>query len=221
MENVDYVNDTQLAYMSYERAKQYKDQQTKRLCWARFATWRQRRCVEKLLKQSGLTKTASILDLPCGTGILADILQKFSSHIFASDISREMMDFALSDYTTVNTQGIVQSDVLKSPFHDNSFACVVTLGFIHRLPEHIRGQALQELTRISGKLVIMSCSIDTPWQRRKQWLLTRIWPAYQAAPSAVSWHAITQELNMNGLRLREKLTVVPFLSAEMVLLLEK
>lgn len=218
---MDYINDTQLAYMSYERAKQYKEQQTTRWCWARLTTWLQRRSVEKLLKESGLGASENILDLPCGTGVLADVLHKFSSQIFASDISREMMDFALTDYTTRNTRGIVLSDVLKSPFHEGSFTCVVTLGFIHRLPEQIRRLALAEITRISRKLLIISCSIDTPWQRRKQWLLTQVWPAYRAAPSAASMQALMRELDTNGLRVRKKITIMPFFSAEAVFLLEK
>lgn len=218
---MDYINDTQLAYMSYERAKQYKEQQTTRWCWARLTTWRQRRSVEKLLKQSGLRSSDNILDLPCGTGVVADVLHKFSSQIFASDISREMMDYTLNDYTTLNTRGIVQSDVLQSPFHEGSFTCVVTLGFIHRLPEQIRRLALEEIARISRKLLIISCSIDTPWQRRKRWLLTQVWPAYKPAPSAVSMQALVRELDGKGLRVRKQITILPFFSAETVFLLQK
>ena len=216
---MDYEKDTRLAYNDI-KAKKYKEQQTKGISWMRLTTWRERLCVKKAIKECKLTKTDKILDIPCGTGILADILSKFSSYIVASDISREMMNFTLEDYKA-NIIGFIQADITKTPFKKDTFNCVITIGLMHRLPVDIRLQTLQEITSISNRFIIISYSIDSPSQRLKHWMIGKIFPSHKSAPSPLAMQQISRELDANKLVIKRKFNVITFLSAEVILLLEK
>jgi hypothetical protein len=135
------------------------------------------------------------LDIPCGTGILAGVLS--------------------------NIVGVVQSDIAKTPFRKAAFACVITLGLMHRLPKGIRKEVLSEVAYLSNKFIIISYSSDSPYQRMKHWLIKKIWLNYKSAPSPVPFQDIMEEFNSHRLTIKKAFRVVYFLSAEVVFLLEK
>lgn len=218
---MDYERDTRLAYKSLTKAQSYKKLQTSGFNWARLATWRSNLCVEKALRKCHLTGSDRILDIPCGTGILANVLQKFPSTTIASDISKDMMNLALEDYRKTRLAGFVQSDITKTPFKNNSFQCIITLGLMHRLPEDIRNLVLEEISSLSNNYVIVSYSIDSPYQRIKKSLLKRLRSAYDPAPVAITLENILAELDLGGLMIREKYSIMPFFSAVVIFLLEK
>ena len=216
----DYETDTRLAYNA-SKANSYKRQQTKGVSWMRFTTWREKLCVKKALKKCNLPSAGKILDIPCGTGILGSVFTESHFSVFASDISRDMMNLAYKDYKKVNFGGFIQADITKPPFITGTFDCVITLGLMHRLPADIRKEALQGLITLSNKYIIVSYSIDNPVQRLKQWLIRKLKPRHKSAPSPVPIHDIIRELSMNGLIIKRKFDVMPSLSAEVVFLLEK
>lgn len=216
-----YERDTLVAYRDHSKAKSYKNQQTKNICWARFTTWRERLYAKKALKKCNLKSNDKVLDVPCGSGFLGVILNKYPASIIAADISSEMMNLAREDYKGTNFEGFIQADITKAPFKKGTFSCVITLGLMHRLPGDIRRQTLREISALSNKFIIVSYSIDSPYQRIKQLLITKIWPGYSSAPSPIPLGSIIKELNSNGLILRRIYYTMPFLSAEIIVLLEK
>lgn len=217
----DYEKDTKQAYRNPLRAKTYKKKQTRKISWIRFTTWRERLYVERCLRQCNLKRGDKILDIPCGTGILANVLNKFPASIIASDISSEMMNLAQEDYRIESFGGFIRTDITKAPFKKEAFCCVITLGLMHRLPAYVRKQVLQEIKDLSKRFVIISFSIDNLSQRIKQFLIKKIRHSYQSAPSPAPLSDVIEELKSNGLVLKKRFTVMPFLSAEVVLFLEK
>lgn len=216
-----YEKDTKLAYMNHSRAEEYKRHHTEDFSWARLTMWRERLCVERALRLCSLNRNSRILDIPCGTGILAGVLSKLPSSVIASDISREMIDIAIGDYSHKSIVGVVQSDIAKTPFRKAAFACVITLGLMHRLPKGIRKEVLSEVAYLSNKFIIISYSSDSPYQRMKHWLIKKIWLNYKSAPSPVPFQDIMEEFNSHRLTIKKAFRVVYFLSAEVVFLLEK
>ena len=218
---MDYERDTRLAYKSHNKAQSYKKLQTSGFNWARLATWRSNLCVEKALRKCHLTSSDKILDIPCGTGILANVLQKFPSTSIASDISKDMMTLALEDYRKTRQVGFVQSDITKTPFRKGSFHCVITLGLMHRLPKDVRKLVLGEISSLSNRFVIVSYSIDSPYQRIKKNLLKRLSTAYDSAPVPMTLKNILAEIDLSGLMIKEKYSIIPFFSAVVIFLLER
>jgi SAM-dependent methyltransferase len=81
-----------------------------------------------------------VLDAGCGTGGLLKDLQRYGK-VVAADFSEEAVKFCkLRGYS------ICQSSILKTPFREDSFDCIVGLDVIEHLDEDL--VALQELYRI-------------------------------------------------------------------------
>jgi ubiquinone/menaquinone biosynthesis C-methylase UbiE len=218
---MNYEKDTKEAYRNEVKAKSYQDQYIKGVKWARFTMWKQKRLMKKMLQACDLKATDKVLDIPCGTGYIGELLDKTQVDIFASDISFEMMALARGMYQSETFRGFVQCDITENPFPAEFFDCVIVLALMHRLPQDVRLNVLNEVIKLSKRFVIVSYSIESPLQRFKQWLLKNIQPSHIPAPSSLPLQDIVQELATQGTVIKKKYHVVYLLSAKIVFLLEK
>lgn len=217
----DYERDTLNAYRTHARASEYKKLHTTNWTWGRFVTRLEQRAIARELKRYQWTPTDLVLDIPCGTGILGKLLHQFPFKIVASDISKEMMDLARSEYPADRLISCTQADITATPFPRASFACVVTLGFLHRVPPQIKRSALREIYALSNRLAIVSCSVDGPLQRLKHALLSRVKGNHIPAPCPLPLNEIVAECEAEGFRVIRAFRVLPLLSAHALLVLEK
>lgn len=218
---MDYEKETRLAFRDLHKARAYKSFQTGKRSWGRFTSWREQQFVKKVLMLCSLTRNSRILDVPCGTGIMAPVVQQFPGTVIAADISREMMDLARQDYQIPGFKGFIQVDITQAPFKKEFFSCIITLGLMHRVPENIRKKILRELIHLSNKFLVISYSLDSPFQRLKKRLLRKISSSYKSAPSPVTLKTILNELISNGLVIKKQIYIMPFFSSGIVLFLEK
>ncbi len=218
---MDYDRDTRNAYRNEFKAKEYQEQYTKGTKWARFTMWRQKALVAKIIKQCELTKTSTILDIPCGTGFIGRLLSKTPAVIVASDISTEMMERARKEYVGKNFAGFVQCDITKPPFRKKSFDCVILLAFVHRLPKEIRHTTWENIVELSKRFVIVNYSVDSRSQRLKQRFLKAVRPNYIPAPSWLSIEDIVREVESFNMVVRKIVHIAYFFSGKVLLLLEE
>lgn len=219
--STNYETDTLNAYRSKERAAEYKRYHTKDWSWARISTRREQRLLARELSRYSWTKTDRLLDIPCGTGILGKLLHSFPFQIVASDISPEMMELARAEYPAGRLVDCVQADITQTGFPRESFDCIVVLGFLHRVPPHIKRAALAEISALARRLVIVTCSVDSPSQRIKKKVLSIIKRSHVPAPCPAPLNEIIKECEDAGFRVAHSFMVIPFLSAEAMLVLEK
>jgi len=218
---MDYINDTREAFRSSMKAKTYKEQYTRGTKWARFTMWRIRRCVKKALDECNLTNEDSLLDIPCGTGLLLKVFHKYPSSFYGADISLEMMSYAREEDFSTNSLAFTQCDITHPPFKENTFNCVLTIGLMHRVPSKIKRKILTKINSLSNKYVIVSYSLDSPTQRVKQWLLKKIFPNHIPAPAPDSLQNIITSFEANNLIVKKKYRYVYFFCAQNLFLLEK
>jgi len=218
---LDYERDTRNAYRNEEKAAAYLEQYTKGTKWARFTMWRQRALIEDFLDQCGLTVSDRLLDIPCGTGYIGQILRNNPASVIGSDISIEMMDRARGEYDEDRFHGFVQADIMATPFARESFTCVVVLALMHRLDKGLRRDVLSEVASLSSRFVIISYSVDSFLQRMKQSVLKILRPSHIPAPSSVSLGDILREVHSHGFNLLQISHIAYFFSAKVVLLMEK
>ena len=218
---MDYRSETRAAYRDERRAAAYENHQTRRLSWARFATWRELRGVKKALRCYVWSDRDIALDVPCGTGILGATLSQFPFRVVAADISMEMMGRASGEYREHTRLGFVQADITDLPLGRGRFACVIALGLLHRLPQEIRERALHELSRLAARVVVVSYSVDGIWQRGKRAGLRIVAPGYKPPPNPIRLEAIRQEITAAGFTVVRWFRTVPALSADVVFVLEK
>jgi hypothetical protein len=97
----------------------------------------------------------------------------------------------------------------------------VVLGFMHRVPPAIKRAALGEISALANRVVIVTCSVDSPLQRLKKKVLSIIWRGHAPAPCSSPLHDIVSECENAGFKVIRTLNVIPFLSAHVMLVLEK
>lgn len=218
---MNYEADTKQAYRSEGRAAEYQRCHTRDWSWGRIATWREQYCLARVLRSYAWAPADRILDMPSGTGILGHLLGTLPSRIVVSDISRERMTLGRPQYPTGRLLGCLQSDITAMPFQSGSFRCVMNLGFPHRVPPGVKRAAIREVARVSSHLVIATCSVDTRTQRVKHRVLGWLRERHLPAPCPAPLHDVIAEFERHGLRLVRAFMVIPFLSTEAVLVLEK
>ena len=114
-----------------------------------------RRSVQLLADQVG-----AILDVGCGTGIVASKLSRRGAHriTIGLDASHDMLTIAAKRIKrTTSLAHIVRGEGEALPFRDNSFECVVSLLVLHHLPADVKDAALAEMMRVlrpSGRLYV-------------------------------------------------------------------
>lgn len=217
----NYEIDTLNAYRSKQRAAEYKRYHTRDLSWARISTWREQRLLSRELSRYPWSSDDRLLDIPCGTGILGKLLHSFPFKIVASDISPEMMELAKEEYPADKFIEFVQADITNTGFTPESFACVIVLGFLHRVPLEVKRAALREVFALTSRVAIVTCSVDSPLQRIKHRVLSLLRKKHIPAPAPIRLRDIAAECELAGFKVVRVLTVVPFLSAEAMLVLEK
>ena len=92
----------------------------------------------------------SIADVGCGNGVFVNTLQIKKNHIEIVGIDRSLK--ALEYVQTKKVQG----NIIKLPFDNNRFDCVTCLEVLEHLSIEDYEKALDELTRVAGKYVIIS-----------------------------------------------------------------
>lgn len=218
---IDYQRDTLDGYVTPARAAEYKRHQTTDWSWGRFVTWFEQRAVARELGRYDWAPSDQLLDMPCGAGILGKTLRGFPLRIVASDISQAMLDLARAEYPADRLVACTQADITRTPFERGAFACVVALGFLHRVPPDIKRAALRELAALSSRLAIVSCSVDTPLQRLKHAVLRLLKRNHVPAPCPASLTEIVRECETQGFQVARCFMVVPVLSSHVILVLEK
>ncbi len=218
---MDYINDTREAFRNSLKAKIYKEQYTKGTKWSRFTMWRIRRCTRKALDECNLTNEDSLLDIPCGTGLLLKVFNKYPTSNYGADISLEMMNYAREEDFGKNKVAFTQCNITRSPFKESTFDCVLTIGLMHRVPADIKEKVLKEINSLSKKYVIVSYTLDSPTQRVKQWLIKKIISNHIPAPAPDSLKNIINAFEANKLIVKRTYRYVYLFCAQNLFLLEK
>ncbi len=90
---------------------------------------------------------------------------------------------------------------------------------MHRVPLDIKRATLAEIAALSRRVVIVTCSVDSPLQRLKRKVLSVIRRDYAPAPCPAPLKEIVKECEGAGFRVVRSMMVV--FSAEVLLVLEK
>jgi len=217
----DYEQDTRNAYLTPEKALAYKRCNSIDWTWGRFVTWFAQRMIAQELRRHRWTSTDRLLDIPCGAGILGKTLQRFPLQIVASDISPEMLALARSEYPAGNPVEFVRADITATNLPRGAFACVVTLGFLHRVPLKIKRAALLEISSLCNRIAIVSFSADSPLQRMKHSLLSLVKRSHEPAPCPMPLNEFISLCEDSGFQVLRVHRALPLLSSYVLLVLEK
>lgn len=144
-----------------------------------FNFWEQRLILKCF---SGVARGAHIVDVPCGTGRLADPLLSHGYHVHGIDISRSMLRVAeerLKHYGPWFTQEVL--DVMTMDRSNADYDGVLCARVLMHFPIDQQIAFLSRASRLSKKIVVINHGVDTPYQRLrrriKKWLGMNAVPA--------------------------------------------
>jgi ubiquinone/menaquinone biosynthesis C-methylase UbiE len=104
-----------------------------------------------------LSKGASVLDVPCGTGRWISTMTGRGFRYTGADVSLPMAREAHALTGPPAVRGILVADLAHLPFPDASFDAVIVWRLLHHVPDSETRQALlTEAARVSRRKVIVS-----------------------------------------------------------------
>jgi ubiquinone/menaquinone biosynthesis C-methylase UbiE len=116
-----------------------------------FAPGTNERLIDMFVRLSGLPPGARVVDLGCGSGVFANLLQRRGYRCSGVDLSPKMIAIARAKFSGIE---FIEGDIERLPFADASFDGVLLSGVLHHLPDRSRCAAeVFRILRPGGKFV--------------------------------------------------------------------
>ena len=137
--------------------------------WARFYdvfTAPISRIREKVVDMAKAEKWSRVLDVCTGTGAQAFAFGKRGHDVVGVDLSPDMLKVAERKNKYKNVRFEV-ADATKLPFDDNSFDVSCISFALHDMPHEIRHEVLDEMRRVSRRVVVVDYHIPQNGLQRR------------------------------------------------------
>ena len=178
----------------------------------------EKKAIETALKKTNVLN-GLVLDIPCGTGRMTEMLLKKGFEIVAADISDAMIAHAIKRNEHFgNKVKFVKADIENLIFNDSSFDVVLTIRLMHHIPPEHHSVVLRELSRVARRWVVITFSNKYSLQNMRRDLISRFTksPRYSISPSL-----FRQEVDEVGFNIVEYIPMLPLFSETVTVLLEK
>jgi 2-polyprenyl-3-methyl-5-hydroxy-6-metoxy-1,4-benzoquinol methylase len=133
----------------------------------RLVAARERRLVRRYLVR---VPKATVIDIPTGTGKLAEIFRDFGAKVMACDISENMLNVARKTYGQLGYGDvrfrICDAESLNHTLKER-FDAAVCLRLLHRVPREVKERILRELAQVADH-VILSIGVDSAYHRLRR-----------------------------------------------------
>jgi len=148
--------------------------------WARFYdlfTMPISRIRDKVADMAEAEKRSRVLDVCTGTGKQAFAFAKRGHDVVGIDLSPDMLKVAerKNKYKNVRFEA---ADATKLPFDDNSFDVSCISFALHDMPHEIRHKVLDEMKRVSRRVVVVDYHI--PQNRLERWFYVSLTSLYES-----------------------------------------
>lgn len=118
-----------------------------------------------------LPRDTAVLDIPCGTGRLAEALLESELKVHGADISAEMLDVAnerLSSYGNRFTTEVM--DAFKLTGGERQFEAALCARVLMHFPLETQIKFLHGVASITRKKIVINHSLSSPYQRFRRWV---------------------------------------------------
>jgi ubiquinone/menaquinone biosynthesis C-methylase UbiE len=176
-----------------------------------------RRALAHVLRQLPFPR---VLDAPCGTGRITEILLDDGLPVTGGDLSLPMLERARRKLAHYGEQiNWRQLDLEALDLPDGSFDLVTCIRLFNHLGTAQRQRILQELARVTTGFVILNMSFSTPFYRVVSQFKRVAGVPMPKEPS--TWNDLCQQVRDAGLCIDAYYYELRYLSEVVVLLLKK
>jgi ubiquinone/menaquinone biosynthesis C-methylase UbiE len=168
-----------------------------------------------------LSRDTIILDMPCGTGRLAEALLESGLMVYGGDIAEEMLDVAnerLSNYGDRFTTQVM--DALNLTGSERQFEAALCARVLMHFPLETQITFLRGVASITRKRIVINHSLSTPYQRFRRWVKTLL-GHQQSAVHPVTNSEIKRLLSESGLVEVKRRRINALVSEAVYILAEK
>lgn len=141
------------------------------------------------------SSSATLLDIPCGTGRFSDLWQGRGFHVLGADLAVPMLVEARAKHPNAT---YFAADLAKLPFADDGLDLAICIRFLHLVRDpQLRIRFLQELRRVCRVGAVIDyrhAHTFRIWSRRMRFRLGR----REKAPANPSFAQIRRELEAAG-----------------------
>lgn len=132
---------------------------------------------DRVVDLADAEKGSKILDVCCGTGGQAFAFGRRGYSVTGIDLSEDMLEIAERRNRYRNVRFML-ADAINIPFRDNYFDVSCISFGLHDMPQDIRERVLDEMKRVSKKIVIIDYNI--PKNRLHRFLHVSIASLYES-----------------------------------------
>ena len=219
----DYESSTREAYKDAQTAADYHAAFTDPVTWKTFRAHliakREKMVVATFIEQ---IRSRKVLDIPCGTGKLANIFAEHHCEVIGADIAPSMLAIAKATYEqSLGDRASVEiCDIEHSAarFADAGVDTVVCLRLMHRVPPEVRERALEAIAQTAPRSII-SFGITSSYHRVRKRVRNVVFRESGRRLCQETMVGIRGELERH-FDIRSMRRVAPALSEEVVFLLE-
>ncbi len=220
--NFDYERDTRKFYQDDTIAQRYHRMFAAPSGWrnlpSRLVARRERRTIESLLAR---VPHRTALDIPAGTGKLAETFAALGTRVVAADVSASMLKVAEAEYARIGYGRVafrVEDAGDLSGFGDGEFEVVVCLRLMHRVPAALRRKMLDEFARVA-RCAIVSFGIENRFHKLRRAARAAVFGGLHGSLCFCSKQQACAELEP-AFEIVDRVWIAPAISQEMVFLLK-
>jgi SAM-dependent methyltransferase len=161
-----------------------------------------------------------VLDVPCGTGRITEVLLEQGLEVVGGDISLQMLEVAGAKLSRFGDRvELRRLDLDRLQLSDGSFELVTCIRLLHHLQTEERAPILRELARVSNCFVLVNVSYSSSYYRLRRRLKRVLGLGHSRASSTAA--EIEREASAAGLVLVRRAFIAPLGSEDLLLLFRK
>jgi ubiquinone/menaquinone biosynthesis C-methylase UbiE len=101
-------------------------------------------------------KTKLVIDIPCGTGRMTEMLANGDRYVVGVDVSKSMLLVAKSRLKGNANVDLVLCDAEQLPFKDNVSNLILSVRLMGHVPPSVRAKIISEFSRVTKGCVIIA-----------------------------------------------------------------
>jgi ubiquinone/menaquinone biosynthesis C-methylase UbiE len=205
-------------YKSHQVAAEY-DKRRFSSFPGRVFNYLEKRMIGKCFR--GVATTQKIVDVPCGTGRLAEALLAYGYSVHGMDISEQMLDVARQRLSTYGSRFTTEAaDVKKLPAQVEMYDGALCARVLMHFPLDQQIEFLTGVARLSGSVVVINHSLDSGYQRLRR-RLKRLLGHQESAGHPINNRDISVLLKNSGLREVKRRRLLPIISEAVYIVAKK
>jgi ubiquinone/menaquinone biosynthesis C-methylase UbiE len=205
-----------VAYQKIGVAEQYDKRRFSNIIGQLVDRLEKKAILELVENQASLR--AVVIDTPCGTGRMTEILTKSGQYVVGADISKSMLLSAKERLKRNGCFDLVQCDVENLPFKDRSVEFTLSVRLMGHVPPIIRKKILLEFSRITkGQMIIAfysPLSLLGMFKRVRRFVNGNPW-------FPVTNQAVRNELDCLGLHVQKTKYILSWIAETFFILIKK